>query len=147
MKMERIYYWWYKVEKDLTVIGQSESKNFDHSANDNYVLWIEKSGPHGWIVTPDIYDDPIHHYKFFDKNKKTIENFHIRNGWYLIGISTINKFRDSCYSQFHIRDSKNVVKTRRIWADTSMNLKKGLCFIRDELASFDSWEAYENHEK
>jgi hypothetical protein len=136
-------YWWYKVEKGLTVISQSENKDFDHTPDNQYVLWIEKSGPHGWIITPDIYDDPIYHYQFFNKDKKPIDNFHIQNNWYLTGISTIDRFRESCYTQFHIRDPKNVIKTYKIWADVSRNLTTELCFVRDEISLFESWEAYE----
>ena len=147
MKKDTINYWWYKVEKDLSVISQSETKGFDHSPNDKYVLWIEKSGPHGWITTPDIYDDPIYHYQFFDKNKNPIQEFHLRNDWYLVGISTIDKFRESYYAQFHIRDSKNEVRTHKLYSTTSRTLQIKLRFIRDELANFDSWEGYDKHKQ
>lgn len=147
MSDNKIYYNWYKVTKDLAVISQSESKDFDHTTNDRYVLWIEKSGPHGFYPSPDIYDDPIYHYKLFDTNKQTIKTFHVKNGWSFVGMSTIPEFRESYYSQCHIQDPLGVVRTYKNFSTTARTLKEKLCFIRDELASFDSWGAYDNRKK
>jgi hypothetical protein len=151
MSNKDIYYSWFKVDKNLKVISQSESgdygRNFDHSPHDDYILWIEKSGPHGFYPSPDIYDDPIYHFKLFNPNKKPIENFHILNGWYLEGISTIDEFGESYYQQLHIKDPTGIVKKRKIWSFTSLKLSQSLHFIRDKLAIFKSWVEYENHKE
>jgi hypothetical protein len=34
-----------------------------------------------------------------------------------------------------------------VWVDVNKNFREELCFIRDELALFESWEAYEKYKK
>lgn len=147
MSRNKISYSWYKVNKDLKVISQSEQNDFDHSINDLSILWIEKSGPHGYYPSPEIYDDPIYHYRLFDTNKQAIDIFHIKNGWSFAGMSTILEFRESYYAQCHIEDPLGMLRNYKLFSTTSLAISKKLRFIRDELASFDSWEVYDTHKK